>query len=141
MSQRLRGRTQYILIDVINLRGNSILLTKGTIICSVHSVSAVIPLKIEDFEVGGNGRLGNGVGIKPLPEKKGTAAEIWASKIDLSHLSAEKREKVESMLREGCDVFSKCDSDIGNIREFEMKINLVDKVPVKEPSRHIPRNL
>ena len=63
-----RGRTQYILIDVINPTKNSILLTKGTIIDSVHSVSAVIPLKIEDFEVGENGKLGNGVGIKPWPK-------------------------------------------------------------------------
>ena len=141
VSKVKRGRTQYILIDVINPTRNSILLTKGTIIGSVHSVSAVIPLKIDDFEVGGNGRLEDGVGIRPLPEKQSTAAETWVPKIDLSHLSAEKREKVESMLREECDVFSKCDSDIGNIREFEMKINLVDKVPVKEPYRHIPRNL
>ena len=61
-----RGRTQYILIDVINPTKNIILLTKGTIIGSVHSVSAVILLKIEDFEVGENGKLGNGVGIKPF---------------------------------------------------------------------------
>ena len=59
----------------------------------MHSVSAVIPLKTEDFEVGGNGSLGNGVGIKPLTEKQGTAAEICAPKIDLPHLSAEKGKK------------------------------------------------
>ena len=97
-------------------------------------MSAVIPLKIEDFEVGENGKLGNGVGIKPL-------TETWLPKVNLSHLIAERQGKVESVLREECDVFSKCESDIGNIREFEMKINLADKVPVKEPYRHIPRNL
>ena len=97
-------------------------------------MSAVIPLRIEDFEVGENGKLRNGVGIKPL-------TETWLPKVDLSHLSTERQGKVESMLREECDVFSKCESDIGTIREFEMKINLADKVPVKEPYRHIPRNL
>ena len=35
------------------------------------------------------------------------------------------------MLREESKVFSKSDSDIGNIKEFEMKINLLDNVPVK----------
>ena len=68
-------------------------------------------------------------------------AETWLPKVDLSHLSAERPGKVESVLREECDVFSKCESDIGNIREFEMKINLADKLLVKEPYRHIPRNL
>ena len=50
---KVKGRrTQYILIDAINPKRNSILLMKGTIIGSVHSGSAVFPLKIEDFEVG-----------------------------------------------------------------------------------------
>ena len=91
-------------------------------------------MKIEDLEVGKNGKLGNGVGIKPF-------TETWLPKVDLSHLSAERQGKVERVLREECEVFSKCESDIGNIREFERKINLADKVPVKEPYRHIPKNL
>ena len=45
------------------------------------------------------------------------------------------------MLREECDVFSRSDCDIGDIQDFEMKINLKDDIPVKEAYLHIPRNL
>ena len=45
------------------------------------------------------------------------------------------------MLREESDVFSKTDCDIGDIRDFEMKINLIDDLPVKEAYRYIPKNL
>ena len=69
------------------------------------------------------------------------AAENWVPKVELSHLSDEKWGKLESMLGKECDIFSKSDCDIGNIKKLEMKINLLDKVPVKEPYRHIPRNL
>ena len=58
VSKVKRGRTRYILIDVINPTKNSILLMKGTIIGSVHSVLAVTPLKIQDFEVGGKRKIG-----------------------------------------------------------------------------------
>ena len=38
-------------------------------------------------------------------------------------------------------MFSKTDSDIGDIKDFQMKIHLSDDVPVKEAYCHLPRNL
>ena len=38
-------------------------------------------------------------------------------------------------------MFSRSESDIGEIPDFHMKINLADTVPVKEAYRRIPRNL
>ena len=39
------------------------------------------------------------------------------------------------------EVFSKHKNDIGHIRDFKMRINLVDNTPVRESYRQIPRLL
>ena len=39
-----RGKTQYIFIDVINSTKTDKILSKGTVIGSCHSVSAVMPM-------------------------------------------------------------------------------------------------
>ena len=64
-----------------------------------------------------------------------------ASESGFSHLNNELRVLMEEPLTEECDVFSKNESDIGDIRDFQMKINLSDEIPVKEAYRHLPRNL
>ena len=43
------------------------------------------------------------------------------------------------MLRNQCEVFSKDPSDIGNIPNFQMDINLTDSLPVRESYGSIPR--
>ena len=43
------------------------------------------------------------------------------------------------MLRNQCEVFSKDPSDIGNIPNFQMDINLTDSFPVHESYDSIPR--
>ena len=60
--------------------------------------------------------------------------------MDLSHLNNEQV-LIEELLTEECDVFSKNESDIGDITDFQMKINLSDEIPVREAYRHLPRNL
>ena len=52
--------------------------------------------------------------------------------MDLSHLNNKQRVLMEELLTEECDVFSKNESDIGDIKDFQMKINLLDEIPVKE---------
>ena len=44
--------------------------------------------------------------------------------MDLSHLNKEQRALVEELLREECEVFSKNDSDIGDIKEFQMILRM-----------------
>ena len=68
------------------------------------------------------------------------SSEKWVPNVDLFHLNDKQRILVEKMLREECDVFSRSDCDIGE-RDFEMKINLKDDIPVKEAYRHIRKNL
>ena len=49
------------------------------------------------------------------------------------------KKKVHDVLRNQCEVFSKDPSDIGNIPDFQMDINLT--VPVRESDCSIPRKL
>ena len=60
---------------------------------------------------------------------------------ELGHLSDTQRKLVEKVLWDECDVFAKSDSDIGDIRDFQMGINLTDEVPVNDAYRHLPRKL
>ena len=57
----------------------------------------------------------------------------WTSNLHLSHLSATKQRIVKKILNCQKDIFSWSVSDIGNIRDLEMGIELMDKVPVSEP--------
>ena len=57
----------------------------------------------------------------------------------LPDLTKEQRKKVHDVLRNQCEVFSKDPSDIGNIPDFQMDINLT--VPVHESYCSIPRKL
>ena len=52
-----------------------------------------------------------------------------------------RREKWKLYLRKNCEAFFKSETDIGNIKDFLMKINLTDDKPVKEPYCRIPRHL
>ena len=61
-------------------------------------------------------------------------------KLNLDHLD-KKREIVVEMLTDEMDVFSKYKNDIGHIKDFMLKIDLVDGVPVSEAYRKIPKHL
>ena len=48
--------------------------------------------------------------------------EKWLPKVDLSHLGVvEQKGSVEDLLRNECRLFSKNDSDIGDIEEFKVE--------------------
>ena len=69
------------------------------------------------------------------------ADDDWVPDVDLSHLDEEQKRAVMAVLMEERDVFSRNDSDIGDIKDFTMKIDLEDDIPVREAYRRIPRNL
>jgi hypothetical protein len=67
--------------------------------------------------------------------------EAWMKKIDVSHLSTSQQKLVKRMLRRNADVFSKDGSDIGAIKDLQMKINLKDADPVKASYTSVPKPL
>ena len=133
------GRTNHVVVDIINSSRSDKELSKGMVVGKIQSISAVIPMvamceqrseKVADV---------NAVGQtdEASSEKKGSAGRKW----DLSHLGPEERVKLEAVLEEMKDVFSEDEADIGDIKDFQMPINLVDDIPVTAAYRGIPPNL
>ena len=140
-----RGRTNHVTVDVMNLSGVEKVLTKGTVIGSIHSVSAVMPMTklfntgdrqsesepdVQKVDVAGV-EVGSETEVKEGQKKK------W----DLSHLEKDQAEKLDAMLMKYEDMFSKDSSDIGEIKEFKMSINVSDDLPVNAAYRKIPPHL
>jgi hypothetical protein len=153
-----RGQTNHVFVDVMNLSNKERVLSKGTVIGTVHSVSAVIPMvglfdnkqkkqenvaqvgvvsgeHMEKDNVEGDGS--GGMAEFGESDETGNEPRTW----DLSHLEGKQREMMEEVLDEVKEVFSKSDSDIGTIPDFQMPIHLVDEVPVTEAYRRIPPHL
>ena len=128
----IRGKSQKIFVDVTNHSNSDYILPKGTLVGTAHSVSAVIPLP----SISKKASVQN-VDINHVSAEK----ESWQPKTDLHHLSDDERRKVEDLLREQCDVFSKTEFDLGKIDDFQMEIKMIDETPINEAYRQIPRHL
>ena len=157
VSKLRRGRTNHVVVDVMNLSSKDKFLKKGTFLGSMHSVAAVIPMvglfnvqkkqkgKVADVQVGAvetevkeNDMKSESKDLKPEDDGDGEKKEkTW----DLSHLQGKQREMMEKVLKEAEGVFSKDDADIGDVPEFQMPIHLEDNIPVTEAYRRIPPHL
>ena len=120
-----RGKSQFVAI--YNPTSKEIFLKKGTVVGNVIEVNTLIqfPLlsEIGKMEI-------NSVGVEETKVEK-----PWHEQIDLSHLNVKERKQVQKLLMEEKEVFSKHKNDIGHIRDFKMRINLVDNTPVSESYR------
>ena len=81
------------------------------------------------------------------PCKQHTPAEqietnlSWLPEVDLSGLSAEKKEQAKQLLVEEGDAFATSDDDVSCISKLEMDIRLTSDQPVKKNYISIPRPL
>ena len=143
LSSVKRGRNQHVYVNVINPTKEDIHLRKGALIGTLFSVSAVLPIDFNEILPKKMGVCSTAINAEnqESPKVGVYSDESWMSKVDLSHLNNEQRSQVEKLLRDERDVFTKSESDIGDIPEFQMKINLTDEVPVKEAYRQLPRSL
>ena len=145
------GHTNHVVVDIMNTTKEEKWLRKGTVIGSVHSVSSVTPLT-KMFNVGGGEEEKESketVDVNHVEVEVNEGENVSESglgggdhlKWDLSHLDDEKRTLMEEMLLRCEEVFSKDDSDIGNIPDFQMPIHLSDQIPVTAAYRKIPPHL
>ena len=146
VSQLKRGRTNYVVVDVLNLSKTDRVLPKGKVIGSMHSVSAVIPMtKMVDTSgvdsVVDQGEEEVAVNVVELDLGDSEEEPDEGVKWDLSHLSPEKQEMMRKVLEEEKDVFSKSAEDIGDVPDFQMPIRLMDDVPVAAAYRRVPPHL
>ena len=63
------------------------------------------------------------------------------NRIDLSRLQTHERTQAWQLLTEFSDVFPVDENDIGNLKHFEMKLNMKDDFTVRASYNAIPRNL
>ena len=117
-------RTPYITFTIYNPSSEPYYFRKGTL---TYNVCIVIPLESK--------RKTLHITEPAMKVKKNDSPENWdwTSNLHLSHLSATKQRIVKKILNCQKEIFSWSVSDIGDIRDLEMEIELTDKVPVSEP--------
>ena len=142
VSKLRRGHTNHVIVDVMNLSSKTKVLNKGAVLGSMHSVSSVMPMT-RMFNAGDEKADSTDDGIKTVDvgcvevEEGGKEEneEKQKQKWNLSHLEKEKRDKLHEMLTKYDGIFSKDASDIGDIQDFQMRINVMDDVPVSAAYR------
>ena len=133
-----RGRTPHVNIEVRNVSASEKYIHKNMLVGEICAINAVLPLQL----------------FNPSPLESSDSAEVlnveasdatgdakWQPEANLDHLPEHQRKEIRELLYEECEVFAKTDSDIGDIRDFQMDIHLVDEVPVNQAYRHLPRKL
>ena len=123
-SEMVCNSVDNIKVFVKNLSELTVMLDNSVEIGSVSSVSIVPPAEASDFV-----------------NEVVAAEDKWLPPVDLKHLSEEQIKKVEDVLIEYSDVFSRNKGDIGAMRDFKMDIKLTDNIPVHASYRRIPKQL
>ena len=142
-----RGRTNHVIVDIINSSRTDKEFAKGMVVGKVQSVAAVVPMvafnerRYEREEVAEVNTVSQVGEVSPENKEGSGSSGSVGRKWDLSHLDSEEREKLEAVLEEMKDVFSEDEADIGDIKDFQMPINLTDDIPVAAAYRRIPPNL
>ena len=126
-------------VEITNTSGVDKHISKNMIVGEIVSVNAVIPLKLHNSEPVDVLNVDSEKDDSNVSNDEG--GEKWQPDATLDHLNEDQRKEIEELLYEECEVFAKHDTDIGEIPEFQMDINLTDEIPVNESYRHLPRKL
>ena len=114
-----RGRTNHVYVDVLNKSAVEKTLSKGSVMGSIHGVSAVVPMLRSRWT---EDRIVETVAGAVSAER--TDDDTWVPPADLSHLDERQKDMVMKVLKEERDVFSRTDTEIGDIKNFHKKIKL-----------------
>ena len=148
-----------IQISVSNTSNHDIRLTKRTVLGTLQLVKSVTPqeVRLKD-DVDRCETHVNSVHTKPKDGRTTSTIqeEMQASEtsftqnendynpiddLDLTGLTTEQRIKIQTILEEEKESFSKSDDDIGCIEELALKLNMKDHTPVQKTYNSIPRPL
>ena len=140
-SKVLKGRTPFVSTIVVNPTNQDIILRKGEVIGTVHSVSAVIPLEFQNALEKHHQEKVSETLSQTDAKTTNLSDTRWSPNVDLSHLSPENKRLVEQMLYEESEVFSRSDTDIGDIKDFQIEIDLTDREQGNIPYRSIQKQL
>ena len=129
------SKSRSIKIPVVNPTPKNIFIRSGSLMGNLERVATAIPLKLKPIEIPADI---NKIEVDIEAPKNETK---WLPGVDLSQLTEDQRVRVENLLLNECDVFSKNDSDIGTIKSFKLKLNVTDPKPVWKRCRTIPKQL
>ena len=90
-----KGKTPHVYVTITNPSNKDIVINKGDILGTLHSVSATIPV-IYNKEINVN---------KISQESESNPSEKWQPVVELPELTEEQRKKVNDVLRNQCEVF------------------------------------
>lgn len=135
-----KGAPTNLTIEVYNDTDHDITLMGQTPMGTVQCVKSVLPASIFEVlekptsaEVHYTQATGNCDSY--------TSTDAWDPPVDVSHLTKDQRQTVQQMLREECHSFSKTDSDIGLIKNLQLRISLKDGEPVSRTYMSVPKPL
>ena len=133
-------------IPIQNPTDHDIVLSRRTLIGRLKSVSAVVPLPNVNCKLP-NSQNSDSPSMQEFSSEKvqQSTAEIesdnWLPPVDLTHLEPEQRAVVKKMLIEENTAFARDDNDIGSAEDLQMKINLMDTIPVQRTYTSLPKPL
>ena len=139
LGEFVRGRTPKVNVEIRNASNKPKVIKSNMVVGEISAVSAVVPVNL--------GRMAaevNAVGVREgedLPSKTAENCPKWQPEANLDHLPPDQREEIRNLLWEECELFARSDTDIGEIPDLQMEINLTDEVPVNVAYRHLPRKL
>ena len=138
LGELARGRTPHVNIEIRNCSSVEKFIRKNQIVGEICAIKAVHPIKLFNSAP----TVDEAGVLKVETETDATEpTEKWQPKAKLDHLPEHERIEIEQLLYEECEVFAKSDTDIGDIRDFQMDIHLTDEIPVNQAYRHLPRKL
>ena len=135
LGELVRGRTPHVNIEIRNTSSTEKFIRKNMIVGEITAIKSVLPFKLfNESPVE--------VDVASVKASENVESEPkWQPKANLAHLPDDQRKEIEELLYEECEVFAKSDTDIGDIRDFQMDIHLTDEIPVNQAYRHLPRKL
>ena len=148
LGEIVRGRTPHVNIEIRNNSKHAREIGANTVVGEICAVNAVIPIPISKASMADISSVSTGEGKLSVREGEGESEvsdipehEKWQPSAKLDHLPPEQRAEIEKLLRDECELFAKNDTDIGEIPDLQMEINVSDETPVNEAYRHLPRKL
>ena len=138
LGELVRGKTPHVNIELRNASAKEKYIPKNMLVGEIQAINAVLPLKLFNASPV---EPGEEVDVMNVEVARESPPEKWQPKAKLDHLPPDQRREIEQLLYEECEVFSRSDTDIGDIPDFQMDIHLTDEVPVHQAYRHLPRKL
>ena len=130
-----------ISIPVENRTAHDIILKNRTLLGHLQQIRSVVPVDVREVTQGKDKEEDCACEEESVLPQQDPDIYTTCPPVRLGQLTGEQRKKVEKMLKEEADSFSRDDGDIGCAEDLKLRINLKDEQPVQKNYSAIPRPL